>query len=65
MSWISIDEALPRYGQKVLIYKTKHSTIELAWLTHTNSGGNHWSVDYSHYVTHWMPLPEPPLNDTE
>jgi hypothetical protein len=56
-SWISVDERLPTYEDgKVLIY-TAYG-ISIAQKTTTN----HWKGDNAipKFITHWMPLPEPP-----
>ena len=58
--WISVDERLPTYKDgKVLIY-TAYG-ISVAQKTTTN----HWKGDNAipKQITHWMPLPEPPITD--
>lgn len=55
--WISVEEALPKYGERVLITEgacvfEAYRSISNKWVRH----GIGWAED----VTHWMPLPEPP-----
>ena len=52
--WISVDEALPKKWQKVLVYcnnitDTDFITSRGVWYQHIHES-----------VTHWMPLPEAP-----
>ena len=56
--WIPATERLPDYGQQVIVYLgnllSKHV---MAY--------QFWSEDFSTwaFVTHWMPLPEPPKGE--
>lgn len=63
-SWISVKEKVPEYLQNVLIYikrpHEKEGRIVFGHRVSTDASGHMWSIDYSHYITHWMPLPEPP-----
>jgi hypothetical protein len=66
--WISVEEALPKYNQRVLVVCTnqenfmqEHVSICTFW------GDNHLGIPRPYpmwsgkkTVTHWMPLPELP-----
>ena len=64
--WISVDEELPEYNDKVLVWfgghkpHAKRDRIIVAWRKDTDFLGENWSCDYDHYITHWMPLPQGP-----
>ena len=66
--WIPITERLPKYGDWVLgIGKRKgYYVCEYRGLSHFYSGDEPWfsSKGRAVNVTHWMPLPEPPKEDT-
>ena len=53
--WISVDERLPSMDELCLLSMenriTKYRWVVIGYY-HTN---------YDEYVTHWMPLPEPPM----
>lgn len=61
--WISVEDRLPEDGIEVLAYTIAHSVRVLK----RNNLMDDWDVTdrknaciRSDYVTHWMPLPEPP-----
>ena len=59
--WISVDERLPEVGQWVLVL------IDAETLVFQFMGGS-WSNEDEYIfavsdVTHWMPLPPPPVTD--
>lgn len=66
--WISVKDRLPEINQEVLISYGKKPFLLIAFLYHPQypkkdvkvfCGTN--NTNYSlEYVTHWMPLPEPP-----
>lgn len=63
--WIPVEERLPESGQQVLAcVRLPHWTHEMPTLIETldYDQGRFLDddVDPRHYVTHWMPLPEPP-----
>ena len=66
MSWINVDEKLPKPFIACLILY--NGTVYFAaycngqWRYSDFPGGYVYYVDYEdlHYITHWMPLPEPP-----
>ena len=60
--WISVNEMLPRFGERVL-FASGNFVAEGYLLIDGSIGrfGHPWSdfCDQS-LVTHWMPMPEPP-----
>ena len=64
--WISVKDRLPRLRQWVLC-KCRAGIYEVLRYEET-CDGEHWYHDNLHnymsgFVTHWMPLPEPPTED--
>lgn len=60
--WISVNEALPEDCTEVLIYD-KECGIIMGWY---NEKDKVWSADFVsdlETVSHWQPLPEPPVNE--
>lgn len=66
-NWISVKDRLPDAFDDVLVYF--NGFISIAWreTEERKNGivGWHWTSQMSYpeslvYVTHWMPLPEPP-----
>lgn len=59
--WISVKVDLPDYGQNVLLLynnkSAKNCWIKIGCRESTDMKGEHYTGDYSHYVTHWQPLP--------
>jgi hypothetical protein len=67
--WISVKERLPKYGQQVLAFDCIEDCVDVmsfepeenncpeGWYT-----SSWWHRDEDD-VTHWMPLPEPPMED--
>jgi hypothetical protein len=64
--WISVEEQLPEYGERVLVFGG--FTRYVAYYDKNRYGGESWHKlnSKSHYCnpTHWMPLPEPPKEET-
>ena len=69
--WISVDDRLPEIDERVFVYIPKpdnHYNIEIAYISEGNDDYPYWvlrdkSQFYStrfHYISHWMPMPEPP-----
>ena len=56
--WISVKDELPNRDIRVLVYIPEMNGSDCN--IQISKG---WGV--SKYVTHWMPLPEPPEGDTE
>lgn len=53
--WISIKDKLPDANQIVLIFNPHDYTLKIRICQYSN-----WS-HYSDRITHWQPLPEPPI----
>lgn len=64
--WIPVTERLPEAG-KVLCITTKGHYKVMEWLATFNCWSDPGGIDFTHfkreYVTHWMPLPEPPKEE--
>ena len=64
--WIPVTERLPKYGERVLVFGGV--TLYVAYYDKNRYGGESWHKlnSKSHYCnpTHWLPLPEPPKEDT-
>lgn len=69
--WISVKDRLPNIDERVFVYIPKpdnHYNREIAYISEGNDDCPYWvlkdkSQFYStrfHYISHWMPLPEPP-----
>lgn len=57
MEWISVNDRLPQIGKPVLGFESENRIG--VWIINSRE-------DYpifSEFVTHWMPLPEPPKED--
>lgn len=63
--WIPCSERMPEAGMSVLIYACKHSVTayydNCKNLFRLTENDNLYYI--AEYVTHWMPLPEPPKED--
>jgi len=60
--WISVKDALPPIGRKVLITFNDNggSIVDAAWLcSNFEWDVENWLVS-NDLITHWMPLPKPP-----
>ena len=67
--WISVEERLPEVEEDVLIAVTVHTKKGDARVVTTdffNTAGqwNGASCSWRYEVTHWMPLPQPPEEET-
>ena len=60
-TWISVEERLPHYLDHVLCVN-KYGIQMVGYLTDYKEGGFRCEsgMDSCDYITHWMPLPEPP-----
>ena len=68
--WIPVSERLPEFGAPILFYDSILERINKGTCTAMNSDNTnlHWFTDddlfyfgnRSEYITHWMPLPQPP-----
>ena len=65
--WISVQDRLPDNGQDVLAYLNDGEETRVAPCNYANGV---WfdcvmnCVVTLHHITHWMPLPEPPKEET-
>jgi hypothetical protein len=50
MTWISVKDKLPETGERII----------LAYKSGTVKESPAWAVEFSEYVTHWMPMPDHP-----
>lgn len=61
--WISVEDELPKTLTEVLMVSSGSTDILYGYRSKT--GKNRWYCynddDYWHNITHWMPLPEPPV----
>ena len=60
MQWVSVEEGLPDPWQKVNVFLDNGKILTV----HTDGNGRWCDIQGHHNesVTHWMPLPEPPVN---
>ena len=65
--WIPVEERLPKYRERVLVFGGV--TMYVAYYDKNRYGGESWHKlnSKSHYCnpTHWMPLPQPPKEETK
>ena len=57
--WISVDERLPDFEGKYLVYTIK-GNVTIAYCYSPSWESN---PQFDYWVTHWMPLPEPPKGE--
>lgn len=58
--WISVEDRLPEHGESVLTYKNGIVDIQMYEKNRNGWISDNWFWSMA-TVTHWMPLPEPPL----
>lgn len=58
--WISVEDRLPKLYQGVLVY-TWNGLNNVCWYGDDNSWHSESYVYDPEDVTHWMPLPAPPI----
>ena len=68
--WIPVSERLPEFGAPILFYDSISERINKGTCTAWNADNTnlHWFTDddlfyfgdRSEYITHWMPIPQPP-----
>lgn len=69
--WVSVEDRMPKIGEFVLVcFKNNdmavakifaHDENFIFWRALTDEG---WEADCDNEPTHWMPLPEPPKEET-
>ncbi len=59
--WISVEDRLPDDDDSYLVWNGNHIFVAIYW------GDGEWMFDShaTHEVAHWMPLPEPPKEDSD
>lgn len=58
MGWISVKDRLPERDGSYIVHSSKSGSVFVA---HFWAGHRRWSQkSHNKYITHWMPLPEPP-----
>lgn len=61
--WLKCSEVLPGNGspdKEFLIYETLNDAVQHDYYIVPDDGRKSFWNHYGKYVTHWMPLPEPP-----
>lgn len=61
MEWISVEDRLPENYQEVIVFVDAANAKEIYMAQYMNLSFNILvSGNHSNFITHWMPLPEPP-----
>ena len=65
-NWIPVSEkTMPRKGQRVIVYSPQLGVLSAVLHLNINGKWKYTGVDmpihYSNAITHWQPLPEPPI----
>lgn len=70
MEWISVKDSLPEKNKNVLLFmkNNTHSWVQIgisddfypSWFV-CDACLDHVEINFDELVTHWMPLPEPPI----
>lgn len=68
-NWIPVTERLPKLHEEVLVCNEDYGLSELGFAMVAVWDGANWvetwnKKDAIHYITHWMPLPEPPKEES-
>lgn len=66
MNWIPVKDEFPEHGVEVLIFSPIYGVLTAAKDWTQGHSPDHWNTSYNSRlemddVTHWMPLPKPPL----
>ena len=67
MEWISIEDSLPEKGRDVLVYSRSWGIVRDRYDMTLPNGTvifNGTRQEYREDVTHWMPLPDPPVGSS-
>ena len=63
--WISVDERLPENGGMYLVYNPNRAISKVITARYSSERCRWVAAEaccYHEGITHWMPLPEPPMN---
>lgn len=64
MRWISVKDRIPPIDgvdfKEYIVFETMNNKVHHDYFG--VAGGGFWN-NYHQFVTHWMPMPEPPSND--
>ena len=64
--WISVKDRLPEdSGYYLVAYRDKYNestSIDLDYYVKCGAG-EWWANEFTHNISHWMPLPEPPKGE--
>jgi len=64
--WIPVTERLPEYGGSYITAFSKGEVGHNLYMTFADGSGKWYqNSEDTGEVTHWMPLPEPPKEETE
>ena len=68
--WISVEERLPEIPEGELMSPYVVALVggelpHISWTVKSNTGKQIWALPQRDEVTHWMPLPEPPKEETD
>ena len=58
--WISVKDRLPKARTIVIVFVNGKVAFDEYKNKYMPNKDNPWSMYKKEYVTHWMPLPEPP-----
>lgn len=66
--WVSVEDRLPEKYVTVRVWPTKGNDDAMQSMDRGSIQDDGWNVEnwqsiFSHPVTHWMPLPEPPKGE--
>lgn len=62
--WISVEDRMPENNDYVLAWSPRYGQVVIAW--YYNEDGLWRTEDnFAPFPSHWMPLPEPPENETD
>ena len=61
--WISVTERLPEHGDIVLCHTKHDDLLVFQWCEMSHRWVDQYEDYRQDYITHWMPLPEPPKGE--
>ena len=67
MKWISVKDELPKHTGSYIVCTDKNAVCTAKWYRELPTGlryeNPHWnSGRLDKHITHWMPLPQPPID---